>query len=148
MKKRILGLDYGTKTVGVAVTDGLGLTAQGVEIIRRERPGKLRQTIARIRELIASYDVGTIVLGCPLNMNGSEGFRVEDTRKFAELLREKTGLPVILEDERLTTVDAYEIMEETGTPKKNQKDHVDEIAAVLILESYLHRTAPVTLPEP
>ncbi len=137
--QRILGLDYGTKTVGVAVTDGLGLTAQGLEIIRREKPKKLRQTLARIRELIAAYDVGSIVLGKPLNMNGSSGFRVEDTFVFKELLEEKTGLPVYLEDERLTTVDAYSIMEEVGIKKADQKKYVDEIAAVLILESYLHR---------
>lgn len=137
--QRILGLDYGTKTVGVAVTDGLGLTAQGLEIIRREKPKKLRQTLARIRELIAEYDVGSIVLGKPLNMNGSSGFRVEDTLVFKELLEENTGLPVYLEDERLTTVDAYSIMEEVGIKKADQKKYVDEIAAVLILESYLHR---------
>lgn len=137
--QRILGLDYGTKTVGVAVTDGLGLTAQGLEIIRREKPKKLRQTLARIRELIAEYDVGSIVLGKPLNMNGSSGFRVEHTLVFKELLEEKTGLPVYLEDERLTTVDAYSIMEEVGIKKADQKKYVDEIAAVLILESYLHR---------
>lgn len=137
--QRILGLDYGTKTVGVAVTDGLGLTAQGLEIIRREKPKKLRQTLARIRELIAEYDVGSIVLGKPLNMNSSSGFRVEDTLVFKELLEEKTGLPVYLEDERLTTVDAYSIMEEVGIKKADQKKYVDEIAAVLILESYLHR---------
>lgn len=137
--QRILGLDYGTKTVGVAVTDGLGLTAQGLEIIRREKPKKLRQTLARIRELIAEYDVGSIVLGKPLNMNGSSGFRVEDTLVFKELLEERTGLPVYLEDERLTTVDAYSIMEEVGIKKADQKKYVDEIAAVLILESYLYR---------
>ena len=136
---RILGLDYGTKTVGVAVTDGLGLTAQGLEIIRREKPKKLRKTIARIRELIDEYDVKAIVLGKPLNMTGSSGFRVEDTLEFKALLEEKTGLPVYLEDERLTTVDAYEIMEEVGVKKKDQKDYVDEIAAILILESYMHR---------
>ena len=136
---RRLGLDYGTKTVGVAVTDGLGLTAQGLEIIRREKPKKLRKTIARIRELIDEYDVKAIVLGKPLNMNGSSGFRVEDTLEFKALLEEKTGLPVYLEDERLTTVDAYEIMEEVGVKKKDQKDYVDEIAAILILESYMHR---------
>ena len=136
---RILGLDYGTKTVGVAVTDGLGLTAQGLEIIRREKPKKLRKTIARIRELIDEYDVKAIVLGKPLNMNGSSGFRVEDTLELKALLEEKTGLPVYLEDERLTTVDAYEIMEEVGVKKKDQKAYVDEIAAILILESYMHR---------
>ncbi|MDD6351989.1 MAG: Holliday junction resolvase RuvX [Lachnospiraceae bacterium] len=136
---RLLGLDYGTKTVGVAVTDGLGLTAQGLEIIRRDKPKKLRKTIARIRELIEEYDVKAIVLGKPLNMNGSSGFRVEDTLEFKALLEEKTGLPVYLEDERLTTVDAYEIMEEVGVKKKDQKTYVDEIAAVLILESYMHR---------
>lgn len=135
---RILGLDYGTKTVGVAVTDGLGLTAQGLEIIRREKPKKLRKTIARIRELIDEYDVKAIVLGKPLNMNGSSGFRVEDTLEFKALLEEKTGLPVYLEDERLTTVDAYEIMEEVGVKKKDQKAYVYEIAAILILDSYMH----------
>lgn len=136
-KPRLLGLDYGTKTVGVAVSDGLGLTAQGVEIIRRERADKLRSTLRRIEELVLLYHPVRIVLGMPYNMDGTEGFRVQETRKFGDLLTKRTGLPVAYCDERLTTVEAYEIMQETKVPRQKQKDYVDEIAAVLILKAYM-----------
>ena len=86
MEKRIIGLDFGSKTVGVAVSDGLGLTAQGVEIIRRTSENKLRQTLARIETLIAEYEVGKIVLGFPKNMNDTIGERGEKTLAFKEML--------------------------------------------------------------
>ena len=134
---RILGLDYGTKTVGVAVSDPLLLTAQGVEIIRREKPAKLRKTLARIEELIASYQVDKIVLGYPKNMNGTEGKRCEETLAFQEMLTRRTSLEVILWDERLTTVAADKTMMETGIRREERKEYVDEIAAMLILQGYL-----------
>lgn len=134
---RILGLDFGSKTVGVAVSDPLLLTAQGVEIVRRKAPGKLRQTLARLEELIQQYEVEQIVLGLPKNMNNTEGERCEKTREFKDMLEKRTGLPVELWDERLTTVAADRAMMETGIRRENRKEYVDEIAAVLILQGYL-----------
>ena len=137
-KERYLGLDFGSKTVGVAVSDGLNLTASGVEIIRREKPDKLRKTLARIEELICEYDVTEIVLGYPVNYDGSEGERCEKTKEFRDMLLRRTGLPVTLRDERLTTVEAEEIMKEMGVPRPEFKQHVDKIAAMLILQDYLN----------
>lgn len=135
--KRIMGLDFGSKTVGVAVSDPLMFTAQGVEIIRRKQEMKLRQTLARIEELAASCEVGTFVLGLPKNMNNTEGERVEKTKEFGEMLTRRTGIPVVYWDERLTTVSADKIMMESGIRRENRKDYVDEIAAILILQGYL-----------
>ena len=134
---RILGLDFGSKTVGVAVSDELLITAQGVEIIRRKSPSKLRQTLARIEELVGEYGVERIVLGYPKNMNNTEGDRCEKTKEFKELLEKRTGLEVILWDERLTTVAADMSMMEMGIRRENRKEYVDEIAAILILQGYL-----------
>ena len=134
---RIMGLDFGSKTVGVAVSDPLGITAQGVEIVRRKSPNKLRQTLARIDELVREYDVEELVLGYPKNMNGTEGDRCEKTKEFKELLEKRTGLPVALWDERLTTVAADRAMMETGIRRENRKEYVDEIAAIFILQGYL-----------
>ena len=134
---RILGLDFGTKTVGVAVSDELLFTAQGVEIIRRKAPTKLRQTLARIDELVGEYDVEKIVLGYPKNMNNTEGERCERTQEFKEMLEKRTGLEVVLWDERLTTVSADNAMMEMGIRRENRKEYVDEIAAIFILQGYL-----------
>ena len=134
---RILGLDFGSKTVGVAMSDELLITAQGVEIIRREKPGKLRQTLARIDELVAEYGVEKIVLGYPKNMNNTEGDRCERTKEFKEMLEKRCHLPVILWDERLTTVAADRAMMETGIRRENRWEFVDEIAAIFILQGYL-----------
>ena len=134
---RIMGLDFGSKTVGVAVSDQLLLTAQGVEIIRRKEENKLRQTLARIEELIVEYEVEKIVLGLPKNMNASEGMRVELTEEFKEKLERRTGLPVVMWDERLTTVAADKTMMEAGIRRENRKEYVDMIAAALILQGYL-----------
>ena len=134
---RILGLDFGTKTVGVAVSDPLLITAQGVEIVRRKAPNKLRQTLARIDEIIQEYEVEKIVLGYPKNMNNTEGERCERTKEFKEMLEKRTGLEVILWDERLTTVAADNSMMEMGIRRENRKDYVDEIAAIFILQGYL-----------
>ena len=134
---RIMGLDFGSKTVGVAISDPLFITAQGKEIIRREKPNKMRQTLARIEELIEEYEVSEIVLGYPKNMNDTEGERVELTNEFKEHLERRTGLNVTLWDERLTTVAADKYMIEAGIRREKRKDYVDEIAAVFILQGYL-----------
>ena len=132
-----MGLDYGDKTVGVAISDPLGITAQGKEIIRRDRPDKLRRTCARIEELIQEYGVEKIVLGLPKNMDGSEGIRVEKTKAFQEMIERRTGLEVVLCDERLTTVAADRYMDEAGIKGDKRKAIVDERAAVFILQGYL-----------
>ena len=134
---RIMGLDFGSKTVGVAISDELLLTAQGIEIIRRKEENKLRQTLARIEELIVEYKVEEIVLGLPKNMNATEGIRVELTNEFKEKLERRTGLPVYTWDERLTTVAADKAMMEAGIRREKRKDYVDMIAATFILQGYL-----------
>lgn len=134
---RIMGLDFGSKTVGVAISDALLITAQGIEIIRRKEENKLRQTLARIEALIVEYEVDEIVLGYPKNMNDTLGERVRLTEEFKEKLERRTGLPVVLWDERLTTVAADKAMMEAGIRRENRKDYVDQIAAVLILQGYL-----------
>ncbi|MCI9547293.1 MAG: Holliday junction resolvase RuvX [Lachnospiraceae bacterium] len=134
---RIMGLDYGSKTVGVAVSDALGLTAQGVEIIRRKSEKRMRQTLARIDALIEEYQVESIVLGFPKNMNNTVGDRAEKSLEFQKILKKRTGLPVVMWDERLTTVEAYQIMEETKVPREDRKKYVDELAAMIILQGYL-----------
>ena len=136
---RILGLDYGSETVGVAVNDGLGLTVQPVETIVRKEENKLRRTCARIEELVREYGISEIVLGLPLNMDGSEGKRAEKTRAFGDMLARRTGLPVVYQDERLTTVEADEILTDSGIRRQDRKTYIDQIAAVLILEEYLRR---------
>ena len=134
---RIMGLDFGSKTVGVAISDELLITAQGIEIIRRNQENKLRQTLARIEELIEEYGVEEIVMGLPKNMNGTEGERAEKTQEFQTMLERRTGLPVQLWDERLTTVAADNAMMEAGIRREERKEHVDRIAAVFILQGYL-----------
>ena len=134
---RIMGLDFGSKTVGVAISDSLLVTAQGVEIIRRKEENKLRQTLARIEELIVENEVQEIVLGLPRNMNATEGDRVTLTREFKDKLERRTGLPVVMWDERLTTVAADKAMMEAGIRREHRKDYVDMIAATLILQGYL-----------
>lgn len=134
---RIIGLDFGSKTVGVAVSDELLITAQGIEIVRRKSENKLRQTLARIEELIAEYKVDKIVLGFPKNMNNTEGDRCTKTLEFKEMLERRTGLTVELWDERLTTVAADNAMMEAGIRRENRKEYVDQIAASLILQGYL-----------
>lgn len=134
---RILGLDFGSRTVGVAVCDPLMITAQGVEIIRRKEENKLRQTLARIEELVKEYGAERIVLGLPKNMNNTEGERVRKTMEFKDNLERRTGIEVITWDERLTTVAADNAMKEAGIRRENRKEYVDMIAACLILQGYL-----------
>lgn len=155
---RIMGLDFGAKTVGVAISDPLLMTAQGIEIIRRKHEDKLRQTLARIEELICAYGVEEIILGMPYHMENvfdgksltdddnpltsgetlTYGERGEKTLVFKEKLERRSGLRVILWDERLTTFEAKEVMKETGVKKAKQKEYVDMIAAMLILQGYLN----------
>lgn len=134
---RIMGLDFGSKTVGVAISDPLGLTAQGIEIIRRKSENKLRQTLARIEELIAEYQVETIVLGFPKNMNNTIGDRAEKSLEFKLMLERRTGLHIFMWDERLTTVEANRTLMEAGVRRENRYKYVDELAAVFILQGYL-----------
>lgn len=134
---RIMGLDFGSKTVGVAISDELLITAQGIEIIRRKDENKLRQTLARIEELIVEYGVEEIVLGLPKNMNDTEGNRVELTNEFRDKLERRTGLPVHMWDERLTTVAADKAMMEAKIRREKRKEYVDMIAATFILQGYL-----------
>ena len=138
---RILGLDYGSKTVGVAVSDELLFTAQGLEIVRRQSPNKLRQSLARIEEIIKEYNVERIVLGYPKNMNNTLGERAEKSLEFKEMLERRTGLPVIMWDERLTTMAADRTLEETGVHKEDRKQYLDQVAAVFILQGYLDAAA-------
>ncbi len=134
---RIMGLDFGSRTVGVAVSDPLFLTAHGVETIRRKSPSKLRQTLARIEELIREYEVERIVLGYPKNMNNTEGERCEKTLEFRDMLTRRTGLEVILRDERLTTVMAEQTLMEENVRREDRKEYSDTMAAALILQEYL-----------
>ena len=134
---RIMGLDYGSKTVGVAISDSLGITAQGIEIIRREKESKLRQTLARIETLIKEYEVESIVLGFPKNMNNTIGDRAEKSLAFKEMLEKRTGLDVVMWDERLTTVEANRTLMEGKVRREDRSKYVDMLAAVYILQGYL-----------
>ena len=134
---RIMGLDYGTKTVGVAASDPLGITAQAVETITRKEENKLRKTCARIEALIAEYGVERIVLGFPKHMNNDIGERAEKALEFRDILARRTGLEVVMWDERLTTVSAERTLMESGVRRENRKKHIDQIAAVFILQGYL-----------
>lgn len=131
-------MDFGAKTVGVAISDPMLITAQGIEIIRRKDENKLRRTLARIEELILEYQVEEIVLGLPKNMNDTLGARAELTLEFKDKLERRTGLPVHMWDERLTTVAADKAMMEAGIRRENRKEHVDKIAAVFILQGFLN----------
>ena len=134
---RIMGLDFGSKTVGVAISDSLLITAQGIEIIRRKEENKLRQTLARIEALIEEYEVTEIVLGFPKNMNDTLGERAGLSLEFKEKLERRTGLPVVMWDERLTTVSAHRVLSEANVRGKKRKKVVDTVSAVFILQCYL-----------
>ena len=138
---RVLGLDFGSKTCGVAISDPLGWTAQGLETIVRKEENKLRRTLARIDELVKEYGVETIVLGLPLNMDDTIGPRAEATLLFQEQVERRTGVPVVLWDERLTTVAAEDVLIEAGVRREDRKKYVDKIAATLILQGYLDKCA-------
>ena len=134
---RILGLDFGSKTVGVAVSDPLGITAQPVEIVRRKSENKLRQTLARIEELAKEDQAESFVLGLPKKMNNTLGERAEKSLAVKEMLEKRTGLSVVMWDERLTTVAANRAMMEGGVRRENRGEFVDSMAAALILQGYL-----------
>ncbi|HJD45528.1 MAG TPA: Holliday junction resolvase RuvX [Candidatus Mediterraneibacter norfolkensis] len=134
---RVMGLDYGAKTVGVAISDPLGLTAQGIETIERKEENKLRRTCARIEALIREYEVEKIVLGFPKHMNNDIGERAEKTLEFRDMLTRRTGLEVIMWDERLTTVEAERTLIESSVRREDRKKYIDKIAAVFILQGYL-----------
>lgn len=134
---RIMGLDYGSKTVGVAISDPLLMTAQGIEIIRRESEKRLRRTLARIEELVKEYEVEKIVLGFPKHLNNSVGERGEKSLELKEMIERRCGLEVIMWDERFTTVEANRTLIEADVRRENQKDYVDMLAAVFILQGYL-----------
>ena len=132
-----MGLDYGSKTVGVAISDPLGITAQGIETITRKEENKLRKTLARIEELVKEYKVETIVLGLPKNMNNTMGERAEKSLELKEMLERRIGIPVVMWDERLTTLSAERTLMESGVRREDRKKYVDKIAAVFILQGYL-----------
>lgn len=134
---RIMGLDYGSKTVGVAISDELGITAQPIMTIERKSENKLRKTLAQIEELIDAYKVSFVVLGYPKNMNNTEGARVEATKEFKEHIERRTGLDVVLWDERLTTIESERILMEAGIRRENRKAYIDKMAAAIILQSYM-----------
>ena len=134
---KILALDYGAKTVGAAVCDTSLRVVQGIEVIRRDRENKIRKTLVRIEELIGEYGIDMIVLGLPLNMDGSTGERAGRSEEVAELLRRRTGLSVCLHDERLSSVEADERMKAAGVPAEKRKMLIDMVAAEVILEDYL-----------
>lgn len=136
---RIMGLDYGSVTVGVALSDEMQITAQGLEVIRRKDENKLRRTFARIEEIIKEYDVEGIVLGFPKNMNNSEGERCIRTTEFAKKLEMRTGLKVEFQDERLSTVEAHNVMIEADLRREKRARVVDMVAATIILERYLDK---------
>ncbi len=134
---RILGLDYGTKTVGVAISDDLLITARALEIIRRDEASKIRPTLRRIEEIISEYSVTKIILGLPLNMDMSMSEMASCALSFKEKIEKRTGLPVIMWDERLSSIEAEEVMRLNGIAAKDFKKYVDMVAAKIILESYL-----------
>ena len=139
LDKRIMGLDYGSKTIGVSISDLLGLTAQGIETININEQIKDFK-IKRIKELINEYNVGKIVVGLPKNMDNSVGFRGEATLYFVEVLKKKIkSVEVILQDERLTTMGAERVLLEANVSRKKRKDVLDKMAAVLILQTYLDK---------
>lgn len=134
---RIMGLDYGSKTIGVALSDPLCITAQAVETIWRKEENKLRKSCARIEELIRENDVELIVLGLPKHMNNDIGERAEKALEFGKMLERRTGLEVVMWDERLTTVEAERTLIENKVRREDRKQYIDKIAAVFILQGYL-----------
>ena len=138
---RVMGLDYGSKTIGVAISDPLGLTAQGIEIIRREEENKLRKSLRRIEELSKEYQVEESDLGFPKIMNNPIGARAEKSLQLKETLERRCKLPVIMWDERLTTVEANRTLMESKVRRENRSKYVDMIAAVFILQGYLDSKA-------
>lgn len=134
---RIMGLDYGSKTVGVALSDLLHITANSFEVIRRPNEIDLKTTIERIVQIVKEQEVERVVLGLPKNMDNSEGESAQKVRKFKEKLEKEITIPVVLWDERLTTVESHNMMREAGMNWKKRNQVVDKVAATLILENYM-----------
>lgn len=136
---RVMGLDFGSKTIGVALSDPFGWTAQGLEIIRREQEEALKPSMKRLEEIIKQYSVEKIILGYPKNMNNTEGPRCEKTLQFKEKLEKRFGLEVILCDERMSTMAAERTLLEADVSRNKRKNVIDKMAAVYILQGYLDR---------
>lgn len=134
---RILGIDYGDSRIGIAVSDPMGWTAQGLETIKSK--DSLKKALERIREIILQYEIKDIVIGYPLNMNGTAGPRTERTEAFIKKLQQLGDFNIIKWDERLTTVSAHRAMNELGIKASNKKNIVDTMSAVFILQGYLDR---------
>ena len=132
--KRLLGLDIGNKTIGVSVSDPLGITAQGVTTIIRASKA---EDAAALKALIDKYDVEKLIVGLPKNMNNTLGFQAKRTMNYADYLKEALGMKIIYVDERLTTSSAEAVLMQGGVRRENRKKHVDKLAAVLILQTYL-----------
>ena len=130
LKERIMGLDYGSKTIGVAISDALGLTAQPFETIERNAENKLRRSLARIAEIVKEKDIKKIVVGLPVNMDGGSGERVALTLEFVEKLKSRVDVPIIMQDERL---------DESGVKKQDRKQFIDQVAASIILKEYMEK---------
>lgn len=136
--KRIMALDYGSKTIGVAISDALKITAQGIETLKINEAIKDFK-IKRIKELINEYDVDTIVVGLPKNMDNTIGFRGEATLNFVEILKNKVKINIIMQDERLSTMGAERVLLEADVSRKKRKQVIDKMAAVIILQTYLDK---------
>ena len=135
---RLMGLDFGAHTVGVAISDATGTIATAREIIRRERERALRETVRRIESLAREEEIGRIVLGLPLHMDGSMSERAEKTIRFREMLEKRLTVPIEMQDERLTSVEAEEILRMRSIPKKEWKEEIDSLAAEIILQDYIN----------
>jgi putative Holliday junction resolvase len=133
-RRRILALDFGSRTIGLAISDELGVTAQGLPTYRRSNK---RNDLDHLRRMIKQYGIGELVMGLPLRMSGAEGIQSEKVHAFAEELRRKFKLPVHLYDERLTSVEANRLLRETEMSIRRRAEVVDQLAAVLILQSFL-----------
>ena len=131
---RVLALDVGKKRIGLAVSDAMGITAQGIETVQRTR---IREDLAKLKEIAARWDVQMLLVGRPLHMSGSESAQSEYTREFAARVGEHLGLPIVFWDERLTSAEAERMLREAGATLEERKKAVDRLAAVLLLESYL-----------
>lgn len=132
--KRLLGLDIGNKTIGVSVSDPLGITAQGVTTIKR---ASKVEDVEALKALIDKYDVKKLIVGLPKNMNNTLGFQAKRTMNYADYLKEALNMEIVYVDERLTTSGAEAVLIEGGVRRENRKKHVDKLAATLILQMYL-----------
>ena len=134
MKQRVAGLDVGSKRIGVAVSDALHLTAQPLTVVER---ASVVRDIARILEVLSQYDVALVVVGLPLQMDASEGDQAARVRKFADAFGESSGIEVVYQDERLTTVAGERLLIESGMRRARRRNVIDKMAATLILQAYL-----------